>query len=66
MNKCLFFKGNLAKDTITRWSVNHVDEWTIYETIEVEENTGASSFGFIENNEKCSIIFTSPSAVNFS
>ena len=34
----MFFKGNLAKNTITDGLVNPIDEWIIYETIEVEEN----------------------------
>lgn len=60
--KCLFFKGNLAKNTITDGLVNPIDEWIIYETIEVEENKEQVR-SVMENNEKCSIIFTSPSAI---
>ncbi|QFF99586.1 uroporphyrinogen-III synthase [Psychrobacillus glaciei] len=61
--KCMFFKGSLAKDTITKGLVNHVDEWIIYETVEVEENIAQVS-DLIESKENCSVIFTSPSTVN--
>ncbi|KQL34108.1 uroporphyrinogen-III synthase [Psychrobacillus sp. FJAT-21963] len=59
---CLFFKGSLAKDTITKGLTNKVDEWVIYETIEVEENKEHIQH-LIENEPNCSIIFTSPSTV---
>ncbi|MFF2755078.1 uroporphyrinogen-III synthase [Psychrobacillus sp. NPDC058041] len=61
--KCIFLKGSLAKDTITSGLLNHVDEWIIYETIEVEENIEKVK-ELVENDGNCSIIFTSPSTVN--
>lgn len=59
---CLFLKGTLAKDTITNGLSNQVDEWIIYETIDFEENIEQVRT-LIEAEEKCSIIFTSPSTV---
>lgn len=60
---CIFLKGSLAKDTITNGLINRVDEWIIYETIEVNENIEEVK-ALVENKNKCSIIFTSPSTVN--
>lgn len=57
---CLFFRGNLAKDTITNGLANKVDVWTVYETVEVEENKEQVRT-LLEGDESCSIIFTSPS-----
>ncbi|TQR19896.1 uroporphyrinogen-III synthase [Psychrobacillus vulpis] len=59
---CLFFRGNLAKNTISDGLSNKVDEWTVYETKELEENK-QQIFSLIESNNRCSIIFTSPSTV---
>ena len=58
--RCLFVKGNLAKDTIKNGLSNHVQEWTIYETVELVENKEKVE-NLLKNREKCSIIFTSPS-----
>lgn len=58
--RCFFFRGNLAKDTITNGLENHVDIWTIYETVEVDENKERIR-KLIESDTNCSIIFTSPS-----
>lgn len=58
--RCLFVRGNLAKDTITTGLSNAVDEWTIYQTVELEENKDNVK-NLINTGESCSIIFTSPS-----
>lgn len=58
--RCFFFRGNLAKETITNGLVNQVDIWTIYETVEVDENKERIR-KLIESDTNCSIIFTSPS-----
>ncbi|WP_144511026.1 uroporphyrinogen-III synthase [Bacillus sp. FJAT-22090] len=58
---CLFFRGNLAKNTITNGLTNKVDVWTIYETVEVEENRDQVR-ALLEGGRNCSLIFTSPSA----
>ena len=59
-DRCLFVKGNLAKDTITAGLNNEVDEWTIYETVELEGNKEYVK-KLLKSEESCSIIFTSPS-----
>ncbi|MFJ7826950.1 uroporphyrinogen-III synthase [Psychrobacillus sp. NPDC096623] len=59
-DRCLFVKGNLAKDTITAGMSNDVKEWTIYETVELEENK-ENVKELLKSGERCSIIFTSPS-----
>lgn len=59
-DRCLFVKGNLAKDTITAGLNNEVNEWTIYETVELEENK-ENVKKLLKSEESCSIIFTSPS-----
>lgn len=59
---CLFLKGSLAKDTITKGLSNRVDEWIIYETIDLKENIEQLRI-LMETEENCSIIFTSPSTV---
>ena len=58
--QCLFVKGNLAKATITNGLNNKVDEWTIYETVELEDNKENVKV-LLKSGERCSIIFTSPS-----
>ncbi|MCZ8542158.1 uroporphyrinogen-III synthase [Psychrobacillus psychrodurans] len=63
-DRCLFVKGNLAKDTITAGLQNVVDEWTIYETVELEENKELIKT-LLMSDESCSIIFTSPSTAEF-
>ena len=60
--RCLFLKGSLAKDTITNGLINQVDEWIIYETIKVEQSMEQINT-LMEDEEKCSIVFTSPSSV---
>ncbi|SER86082.1 uroporphyrinogen-III synthase [Psychrobacillus sp. OK032] len=60
---CLFFKGDLAKKTIIDGLPNVIDTWTIYETVEVDENTEQVR-ALLESGEGCSIIFTSPSTAN--
>ncbi|TQR16137.1 uroporphyrinogen-III synthase [Psychrobacillus soli] len=60
---CLFFKGNLAKNTIVDGLPNVIDTWTIYETVEVDENTEQVR-ALLESGESCSLIFTSPSTAN--
>lgn len=59
-DRCLFVKGNLAKDTITAGLKHKVDEWIIYETVELEENKVYVK-KLLTSGKKCSIIFTSPS-----
>ncbi|GGA35764.1 uroporphyrinogen-III synthase [Psychrobacillus lasiicapitis] len=60
---CLFFKGNLAKNTIVDGLPNVIDTWTIYETVEVDENSEQVR-ALLESGEGCSIIFTSPSTAS--
>ena len=59
-DRCLFVKGNLAKDTITAGLNNEVDEWVIYETVELEDNKEMVK-KLLKTDKRCSIIFTSPS-----
>ena len=59
-DRCLFVKGSLAKDTISDGLDNELDEWTIYETVELEENK-ENVKNLLKSGKKCSIIFTSPS-----
>lgn len=60
---CLFFKGNLAKNTIVDGLPNVIDTWTIYETVEVDENLEQVR-GLLESGDNCSLIFTSPSTAD--
>ncbi|MFJ7971169.1 uroporphyrinogen-III synthase [Psychrobacillus sp. NPDC096389] len=60
---CLFLKGNLAKNTIVDGLPNIIDTWTIYETVEVDENSEQVR-ALLESGESCSVIFTSPSTAN--
>ena len=59
-DRCLFVRGNLAKDTITAGLDYEVDEWTIYETVELECNKERVQ-QLLQSEENCSIVFTSPS-----
>ena len=59
-DRCLFVKGDLGKDTITAGLSNDVQEWTIYETVELEDNK-ENVKKLLKSGERCSIIFTRPS-----
>ena len=61
-DNCLFIRGNLAKTTISDGLVNLVNIWTIYETVELEENIEQVK-KTLKGGHNCSIIFTSPSTV---
>ncbi|MEK3975662.1 uroporphyrinogen-III synthase [Psychrobacillus sp. FSL K6-1267] len=60
---CLFFRGNLAKKTIVDGLVNPVDEWTVYETVTLEDNVEKVK-EILNSGKNCSLVFTSPSTVN--
>ena len=60
---CLYFRGNLAKNTITEGLVNSVDEWTVYETVMLEDNVEMVK-ELLTSGKSCSVVFTSPSSVN--
>ncbi len=60
--KCVFFKGNLAKQTIVDGLPNEVEEWIIYETLEIKENVERVK-KLLESGKSCSLVFTSPSSV---
>lgn len=62
-DRCLFFRGTLAKQTITTGLVNPVDEWTIYETVMLEDNVEMVK-ELLTSGKRCSVVFTSPSTVN--
>ena len=64
-DRCLFLKGSLAKDTI-RNGLEHVDEWTVYETTPNVKNAGDLA-EYLKSNPRVCTTFASPSAVqNFS
>ncbi|WP_394187582.1 uroporphyrinogen-III synthase [Paenisporosarcina quisquiliarum] len=64
-DRCLFLKGSLAKDTI-RNGLEHVDEWTVYETTPNVKNA-VELAKYLKSNPRVCITFASPSAVhNFS
>lgn len=56
--KCLFIKGNLAKNTIASMHMQ-VDEWTVYDTVLDLENAEK-----LVNLKGVIILFASPSAVS--
>ena len=58
--KCLFLRGNLAKQTISQGLPQYVEEWTVYETISVKENVHRVR-ELLESGKSCSLLFTSPS-----
>lgn len=62
-DSCLFVRGNLAKKTITDGLVNSVDEWTVYETVMLEDNVETVK-ELLTSGKSCSVVFTSPSSVN--
>lgn len=62
-DRCLFFRGTLAKQTITTGLRNPVDEWTVYETVKLEDNV-AMVEELLTSGKSCSVVFTSPSTVN--
>ncbi len=59
---CLFVKGSLAKATIKDGLSQHVDEWTVYETLPNLDNSIRLST-YIEQHPNVYIAFASPSAV---
>ncbi len=61
-DRCLFLKGSLAKDTI-RNGIEHVDEWTVYETTPNVKNAGELA-EYLKSNPRVCITFASPSAVH--
>lgn len=61
-DRCLFLKGSLAKDTI-RNGLEHVDEWTVYETTPNVKNAGELA-EYLKSNPRVCITFASPSAVH--
>jgi uroporphyrinogen-III synthase len=61
-NRSLFLKGSLAKRTISE-GIEHVDEWTVYQTIANLKNADELTV-FLQENPAVFITFASPSAVN--
>ncbi|HEY4532236.1 MAG TPA: uroporphyrinogen-III synthase [Kurthia sp.] len=61
-DQCMFMKGSMAKDTLKDGLHCHLAIWTIYETVictrYVEEMKTLLS------NERCTVVFASPSAVD--
>ena len=60
---CLFIKGTLAKATITNGISQHVEDWTVYETLPNVENAKELS-SYIQQQANAIIAFASPSAVD--
>ncbi|MBK3493458.1 uroporphyrinogen-III synthase [Viridibacillus sp. YIM B01967] len=60
---CQFFKGSMAKDTIVKGLSCHVDEWTVYETVQTMEHT-AELLTLLKESTNVSVAFASPSAVD--
>ncbi|RSK24665.1 uroporphyrinogen-III synthase [Bhargavaea beijingensis] len=61
-DRCLFLKGDLAKDTIKEGLPNEVDEWTVYETVDdLEGILGVKDL--LKQGGKTAVLFASPSAV---
>lgn len=58
----LFLRGNLASCIIREQLPFHVEEWTLYETKQKEEETNQLT-QFIRTHDNVSILFASPSAV---
>lgn len=61
--KCLFIRGELAKDTLRKGLPFPIDEWTVYTTIENKESI-ETLIGAIRNSKQPIIVFASPSAVD--
>ncbi|MGE7622815.1 uroporphyrinogen-III synthase [Viridibacillus sp. NPDC096237] len=59
---CQFFKGSMAKGTIVKGLSYHVDEWTIYETVQTTEHI-KELLTLLKEPTNVSITFASPSAV---
>ena len=60
--RCLFLKGDLAKDTIKEGLPNEVDEWTVYETVDDEEGIHGMT-DLLQKGGRIAVLFASPSAV---
>ena len=60
--RCLFLKGDLAKDTIKEGLPNEVDEWTVYETVDDEEGIRGVK-DLLKKGGRIAVLFASPSAV---
>lgn len=61
--KCLFIRGELAKDTIKKGLPFQIDEWTVYKTIENRKSI-ETLVKTIQTNNDPIVIFASPSAVD--
>lgn len=59
--KCLFLRGNLAKDTLKE-GIPNLQQWTVYETVENRLSI-QPLIDMIEKNDEVIIVFASPSAV---
>lgn len=60
--RCLFLKGDLAKETIKEGLPNEVDEWTVYETVQDEEGIRGVT-DLLKTGGRTAVLFSSPSAV---
>lgn len=60
--KCLFLRGSLAKSTLRDGLPFRIQEWTIYETVEHQDNA-QKLIEVIKQQEDVIVIFASPSAV---
>lgn len=61
--KCLFIRGELAKDTIRKGLPFPIDEWTVYTTVENKESV-ETLVEKVQKSKEPIIIFASPSAVD--
>ncbi|MCM3086583.1 uroporphyrinogen-III synthase [Bhargavaea ginsengi] len=61
-DRCLFLKGDLAKETIKEGLPNEVDEWTVYETVNDEEGIRELA-DELRKGGRIAVLFASPSAV---
>ncbi|HBJ01252.1 MAG TPA: uroporphyrinogen-III synthase [Lysinibacillus sp.] len=60
---CLFIRGEKAKSTLKDGLPFNLKEWTVYETVERQDQTTAI-INCIHHNEDVTVIFASPSAVD--
>lgn len=61
--KCLFLRGNLARNTLQKGLPFPIQQWTIYETVEMLPNT-KPLIEEIKKRQEVIVIFASPSAVD--
>lgn len=59
--RCLFCKGNLAKNTIEQLPFS-VQSWIVYDTVEHEKNA-QQLMELIQSSQRVTVVFASPSAV---